>query len=123
MSECESNILKRFDSEIDIYKTHLDIVIKAALFVFGITGAVVSFVLTKVKLSNLAEMSLWVPILLNGGFAMIYGMSITRANTAFEKHKQTCRKLKIEHLDMSPLTGVCVVLCLMCVITSVGSLC
>ena len=109
-----------FSSEIDLYKTHLDMVIKAALFVFGITGAVVSFVLTKVSPSALAKASIWVSVVFNAGFAVIFGMSVPRSNKAYEEHKETCKALGITHLDMSPLFGVCLVLCIMCTITVFG---
>ena len=118
MCEKEETILKRFDSEIDIYKFHLDIVIKVGLYIFGITGGIVSFVLTNGKFSVngqfsiISRLSLLIPIILNIGVATTYGLAVSRTRAGFKDHQKTCRQLEIRHFDMSSLTHVCLVLCI-----------
>ena len=122
-AEVRSSQWERFDNEIGLYKTHLDVVIKAALFVFAITGGVASFVLKEIQPMTLAKLTLLVPVVLNTGFAVIFGMSISRSLKMTKAHRNTCLGLEIDHFDMGPLTGVCVVLFLMCATVGVGLLC
>lgn len=120
MCEKEETILKRFDSEIDTYKFHLDIVIKVGLYIFGITGGIVSFVLTKGHFSLINRLSLAIPIILNIGVAVTYGLAVSRTKAGFKDHQKTCRQLEIRHFDMSSLTHVCLVLCISFALVAAG---
>jgi hypothetical protein len=68
---------------IDLYKFYIDATIKVNVFVYAITGAILSFFFTKVEDVPLVKWSLVLPIVLNLGLAClcIYGanrLEITR---------------------------------------------
>lgn len=119
MDSTPQSIADRFSSEIEMYKFHLDIAIKAGLFVFGITGAIISYLLANLD-QSIALLSLAVPLLLNGGFMMIFFLGIFAAIKMEENHKTTCAELPIKPYDMRPLAGVCITMSLLCAVVTTG---
>ena len=109
----------RFRAEIDMYKFHLDIAIKAGIFVFGISGAISSYYFGN-KSIDLANFSLVVSIILNLGFAIVYGLGVSAANEMERNHQHTCKSLNLEPFDMRPLAGVCQTMWIMCAMVAVG---
>jgi hypothetical protein len=80
--------------DLDLYKFYLGIVIRFAAFVFGITGAIVSFICVNAdKPWMLGALS--VPILLNLGAAVILLRGIGPAEILNADHQNTCAKVKL----------------------------
>src|SRR5262245_40001045 len=70
--EMPNTMLERYKGELDLYKFYLDISVKGALFAFGITGALVSFILTYRDQVPALKFALVLPLILNGGFCYLF---------------------------------------------------
>ncbi|ASC73291.1 hypothetical protein XM38_042550 [Halomicronema hongdechloris C2206] len=64
------DLWKEFDKNIDLYKFYLEIVLKTSIFIFGITGAIVSYYFSNAS-KPLVELSLCLPLIMNAGFAYL----------------------------------------------------
>ncbi len=67
------DLWKEFEKSIDLYKFYLDMVLKASIFIFGITGGITSYYLSNTN-KPLIKLSLVLPLIMNAGFTLlIYG--------------------------------------------------
>ena len=111
---------RKFAQDVDLYKFYLDISVKAALFVFGITGALASyFFSTDVK--DVVVYSLIFPLILNLGFFILFRASVKSSTEMKTAHEITSREIQgVEAYDMDPLPSVCRIFSYMYLLASVG---
>ena len=101
-------LLKRYETEIDLYKFYLDIAVKGSLFAFGLTGALLSYYFTNYEENKLLVWSLLLPIILNAGFCVLFFFSIRRSKEMSEHHKRTCEQLGgLHNFNTDPLKALC----------------
>ena len=110
---------QRYDKEIDLYKYYLEIAVKGALFVFGITGALTSYYFTHSDEPWLVY-ALLLPIILNLGFVILFYYSINEARMMANEHRSTCNTLGITPFNMTPLPSLCAILAIMYLIVAIG---
>jgi hypothetical protein len=96
---------KSLEIDIDLYKFYIQTLLKAAGFIFAVTGAIVSFYLSDVNHGNSLRLySLVFPFLLNAGFCFVCFRGIGAAEVLGDEHGETCGKLGFAHpYDMTPL--------------------
>lgn len=99
-------IWRELDKDIDLYKFYLDVIIKSAIFVFGITGGIVSYYFAN-KSKPLIQYSLIFPMIINFGFFLICVFSIKFAETLKDEHYRVCEKAGVLiPYEMSPLSNL-----------------
>ena len=111
----------KIDKDIELYRFYLDVSIKTAVFLMGITGAIVSYVLSNPG-NQIVSIALAFPALMNAGFGVLFFYSIGEAKRIARLHKDACTQLGIPEFNMEPLRSVCQILCLMCGVATVGLL-
>src|SRR5215831_16155347 len=98
------HLLKRYQTEIDLYKFYLDIAIKGSLFAFGLTGALLSYYFTNYKENRMLVWALLLPILLNAGFCYVFYHSIDASKRMTIDHEETCKQLHhLQAFNTNPL--------------------
>jgi hypothetical protein len=111
---------RRFEREVDLYKSYLDLALKASLFAFGITGAMASYVL-KNESPSILVWSLLLPIILNAGFFLLFKGSVKASTQMIRDHHATCESLgTVRAFDMRPLPNLCRILSFMYLLVSLG---
>jgi len=106
--------------DVDLYKFYLDISVKAALFVFGISGALVSYFFSS-NAKDVVVYALVFPLILNVGFFVLFHASIKASSEMRDVHKQTSKALEgVEAYDMEPLPSVCRILSYMYLLAAAG---
>ncbi len=101
-----SLIWQQLEKDLDLYKFYLELILKAAVFVFGITGALVSYFLTH-KGKPLMVYSLLLPIVMNFGFFLLCILGIPLAETMRMEHSRICKEAEITlPYELGPLPGM-----------------
>ena len=104
---------RELEKDIELYKFYLDLIVKSAIFVFGITGGVISYYFAN-ESKPLVLYSLIVPLLMNSGFFVIYIFSVNFAETLRNSHYLVCEKAGVLiPYEMSPLPSILRLLSLM----------
>ena len=80
------------EQDLGLYKFYLDLVLKAAVFLFAITGGISSYYLANRDAEPLLAYSLFLPIVVNAGFSLICGLSAGDAQVMRDRHYQLCEK-------------------------------
>ncbi|MCI0563045.1 MAG: hypothetical protein MN733_31595 [Nitrososphaera sp.] len=112
----------KIDKDIELYRFYLDISVKAAVFLMGLTGAISSYVLSNADSKNIVGIALAFPALMNAGFAVLFFYSSIEAKRIANLHKEACEELGVSEFNMNPLRSVCQIFCLMCGVATVGLL-
>ena len=89
------------DIDFDLYKFYLELLLKVALFAFGVTGAMVSFYLLHYK-EPLMVYSLVLPLIINGGFSILCIFSVPLAKILDKDHRAQCEIMKFTAYDFLP---------------------
>lgn len=87
-------LLAILEKDIDLYKFYLDVSLKLSIFVFGTTGAIVSYQQASLSRSPLIGLSLIFPLLLNLGFAIICKTGVRPAVELAREHETRVRTLR-----------------------------
>jgi hypothetical protein len=111
----------KIDKDLELYRFYLDVAIKAAVFLMGVTGAIASYVLATTA-GRVLSLALLFPALMNAGFTVLFFASRDEAGKLAAAHKKTCDDLHIAPFNMDPLRAVCTIFCLMCAAATVGLL-
>lgn len=92
------------EQDLGLYKFYLELVLKAALFLFAITGGICSYYLANRDAEPLLVYSLLLPVIVNVGFALLCGLSASDAQVMRDRHYQLCEREGV-HLawEMRPL--------------------
>jgi hypothetical protein len=77
--------------DLDLYKFYLGMIVKVSAFVFGTTGAIVSFFCVNAEKQWMLG-ALAVPIVLNVGAAVILLGGVGPAHTLHQDHQASCAK-------------------------------
>jgi hypothetical protein len=102
----KEQIWREIDKDIDLYKFYLELVIKSAIFVFGITGGITSYYFAHEN-KPLIQYSLILPVIMNTGFFLICVFSIKFSEALREDHYVVCEKVGVTApYEMSPLSNV-----------------
>ena len=119
----EGTLLKRYEKEVELYKFYLEISVKCSLFAFGITGALASYFFANHEQNRFLVWSLMLPVVLNGGFFVLFFSSILASTKMMNDHKMTCEGLNaLEPFDMNPLPALCKILSCMYGLVTIGLL-
>jgi hypothetical protein len=98
------------EKDIDLYKFYLQLIIKASVFIFGITGAIVSYYLAHRDTPYL-QLSLIVPIIMCGAFSFICLKGKVFADVMCEEHYRISDELGIKTVyEFSPLPDSLIIL-------------
>ncbi|MFK5970884.1 MAG: hypothetical protein QM487_12305 [Candidatus Marithrix sp.] len=102
---------KYYDKDVELYKFYIDIIIKAGVFIFAITGWIVSYYFAN-ETNEFIHFSLILPIIFNGGLFVLVFTSIPLSKQLAEEHikieKELISGLNLEiiPLDLTTLTNV-----------------
>ena len=111
---------RELDKDVDLYKFYLDLLLKGAAFVLGITGALTSYYFSHEK-EALTVYSLLLPVVVNGGFCLICIFSIQFALTLRRAHYEVCARAGVEApYEMSALPGLLILCSAVFAIVAVG---
>jgi hypothetical protein len=111
----------KIDKDIELYRFYLDVSVKAAVFLMGVTGAIASYVLSNPR-NHIVSVALAFPALMNAGFAVLFFYSIREAKRIAKLHKEACIELGVSEFNMNPLRSVCQIFGFMCGVATVGLL-
>jgi hypothetical protein len=113
---------KELDKDIELYKFYIEIAIKSAIFVFGITGAIVSYYFSN-QIKELMEYSLFVPIILNGGCFFICFSNIGASKRLKDKHYTLCQQVGVDgYYEMEALPQLLYLFSIMYALITIGLL-
>ena len=113
-------IWRELEKDIDLYKFYLDVIIKSAIFVFGITGGIISYYFAN-ESKPLIQYSLIFPTIMNGGFFLICVFSIKFTETLKNDHYRVCEKAGVLiPYEMSPLSNILRLFSVMYGLSTVG---
>jgi hypothetical protein len=97
---------KQIEKDIELYKFYLELLLKSAVFVFAITGGIVSYFFSN-EGKPLMTLSLFIPILMNLGFFLICLFSHKFAVVLKKEHYRLCKTAGIMvPYEMSPLPNM-----------------
>ena len=97
---------RQVDKDIELYKFYLEILIKAAMVIFAITGGITSYCLAHDD-SPLMAYSLLLPIILNTSFSLICFMGLAPAKFMVQGHIDICENNDaLIPYDFTPLIHV-----------------
>jgi hypothetical protein len=121
-------LMSIIEKDIDLYKFYLDVSLKLSIFVFGTTGAIVSYQQANLAKNSLIGFSLIFPLVLNLGFAVICRRGIRPAIELSHEHQarvnalrlQRNHALAIEAYDLTPLPKILELLGCMYLLTSIA---
>ena len=100
------DLWKEFDKDIDLYKFYLELVLKASIFIFAITGALTSYCFSNSG-KPLIKLSLIIPLIMNVGFAYLCFKGASFADVLDKSHKRLSDELQIKlSFTLSPLHEV-----------------
>ena len=85
---------KQIDKDIELYKFYIELLIKSAIFIYAITGGVLSYFFSHGE-TPLMRYSLLAPILFNLGFGLICSLNLREAVKLAKIHKALCGKAKM----------------------------
>lgn len=64
-------LLHQYDTIVSLYKHHLDLVLKVNVFIYAVTGAILSFYLSQ-PLNGLVKYALIFPSVMNGAYSSFF---------------------------------------------------
>lgn len=108
----------KIDKDIELYRFYLEVSVKAAVFLMGVTGAIASYVLSNPR-NHIVSVALAFPALMNVGFAVLFVCSIREAKRIAKLHKEACGKLGVSEFNMNPLRSVCQIFGFMCGVAAI----
>lgn len=119
----QENITLRWkiDKDIELYRFYLEVSVKAAAFLMGVTGAIASYVLSNPRY-HVVWVALVFPALMNTGFAGLFLYSSKEAKRIAKLHKEACIELGVSDFNMNPLKSVCRIFGFMCGVATVSLL-
>ncbi len=87
-----------FDRNVDLYKFYIDLILKSAIFVFGVTGALISYTVGNIldKSGILVSVSLFIPLILNAGLCLILYKGTEPAEYLKNQHENLSERLNLE---------------------------
>ncbi|WP_291476539.1 hypothetical protein [Acidovorax sp.] len=101
---------KQYQTNVELFKFYMDLVVKFNVFFYAVTGAIISFVLAQVEASAMLRWALALPLVMSLCFAVffVYGAVLMRIlrNETFELRDAL-------HLRAAPDVGVLSVLLLL----------
>ena len=111
-----------FEKEIELYKFYLEVALKLSVFVFGITGAIISYYLAHAAAGPWARGALILPLIMNCGFAFVCWRGIKPARRLAEGHRQRGKDLQLASggLDLDTLPRALRVFTLLYVLVAVA---
>lgn len=123
LSPEEERHWEQYTLHLDLYKTHLDIVVKVLGFYYGITGAIISYYLAHKRENPQIKLALFLPLLFSIAFAVI-GFRGSRLILYTQRElKETAKRFGL--YLYAPLTGLINLLRLAgagCTLTALGLL-
>ena len=111
---------KSYEMDMDLYKFYLDMALKMAVFVFAITGGIVSYYVANAASQPWTRVSLALPLLMNVTFGLIYWRGIWRSQSLVEGNRNRANKLGIPTLDLESLPWLLKVLTLLFLLVSLS---
>lgn len=116
-------LLHQYDTLVGIYKHHLDLVLKVNIFIYAITGAILSFYFSKPKTGIIAY-SLIFPIAINLCYGAFFFFASTKIDIFTADVKAIANALKIiSYPDITFLKHSLKISALLYLIISIGLLC
>lgn len=111
---------RELEKDFDLYKFYIELLLKVALFVFGITGAMVSFYFLHTS-EPLMVYSLVLPLIMNCGFCILCFFSAPLAKRRNKDHFTLCEKLDytLPH-DMNTLPFLIELFAVMYLLSTIG---
>lgn len=104
----------------DLQKCYLEIFLKTSIFIFGITGAIVSYHFSNAS-KLLAELNLCLPLIMNAGFAYLCSKGVSFANILGINHEILSEELGvIIAFTFGPLHKVLWLFAVLCALASIG---
>lgn len=101
---------KQYQTNVELFKFYMDLVVKFNVFFYAVTGAIISFVLAQVGASAMVRWALALPLVMSLCFAVffVYGAVLMRIlrNETFELRDAL-------HLRAAPDVGVLSILLLL----------
>jgi hypothetical protein len=88
-------LYKQQDSLLELYKHHLKVLLEANVFIYAVTGAIASFVITHSTLPNVRWI-LWLPAVVCVLFAVFFFIVSTGFNYTDQDLGAICAALNIE---------------------------
>jgi hypothetical protein len=114
------DLWKEFDKSIDLYKFYLDMVLKASIFIFGITGAIVSYYFSNTN-KPLIKLSLVLPLIMNAGFTYLCLKGSSFADILDKEHEKLSEELGTRlFFTLSPLHEVLRLFTVLYALASIG---
>ena len=115
----EETLRWKIDKDLQLYQFYLDMSVKVAVFLMTVTGAMASYVLANGH-RRVPSAALIFPVIMNGGFAVLFFFSIKQARKLYKQQREECERLRISKFNMGPLKSVCLLFALMCAVTTLG---
>ena len=111
-----------FEKELELYKFYLEVALKLSIFVFGITGAIISHYLVNAAAGPWTRWALILPLIMNCGFAFVCWRGIKPARRLAERHRQRGKDLQLAGggLDLDTLPRALRVFTLLYVIVALA---
>jgi hypothetical protein len=114
------DLWKEFDKDIDLYKFYLELVLKAGIFIFGITGALTSYCFSNSS-KPLIKLSLILPLIMNAGFAYLCLKGASFADVLDKDHERLSDELGTRlSFALSPLHEVLRLFTILYALVSIG---
>ena len=113
---------KAFEKELELYKFYLEVALKLSVFVFGITGAIISYYLAHAAAGPWTRWALVLPLIMNCGFGFVCWRGIEPARRLAENHRQRGKDLQMAGggLDFDALPRVLKVFTLLYLLVAVA---
>jgi hypothetical protein len=102
MSAGADLLWKKYDQEVSLYKSYLELLIKLNIFYYAITGAIVSFCLLHKDAHGLVQYALLLPVLMSGALAYFYFDSRSGIACIQNELKNLAEKLGLESYSLVP---------------------
>lgn len=102
----DEKIWKKLNTDTDLYKFYLDLLIKSGTYFFLITGAILGWYFSQNN-KVLIKYSLILPFIMNFGLIIICSFSIKPVKIMKKEFEETCSKAGFRFVyDMRPLLNV-----------------
>lgn len=97
---------KEIETDLDLYKFYIELLIKASTFFFAITGGLVAYYLSHFQ-QPLLRYSLILPVVMNMGFVLVCLASLGKVRLMIKDFKQSCTGAGFtQPYEMSPLLNL-----------------
>jgi hypothetical protein len=102
---------KEIETDLELYRFYLEIILKSAAFVMAFTGAVLSYYLGKPASTSL-RLALWLPIIVNAGMFAVSAVGLPFAFGLRRIHVLRCTDAGLKGwYELAPLPMI-LILCL-----------